>query len=147
MNELQILPNPTLDPEAVSTGYQRQNTNMFAIQTGLDTTNPVINNGTAILIPSGGIIESNGSLFKLVNDTTINIPNANMDYYIYVTDNGDGTADLNLTNVYPTFILSKNGWYTSNNERVLNYWLFRQYGGKGVKVVELGDGNFNEPAL
>jgi hypothetical protein len=26
-------------------------------------------------------------------------------------------------------------------------WLFRQYGGKGVKVVELGDGNFNEPAL
>jgi hypothetical protein len=122
-NELQQLPNPTNIPEAVSTGYQRQNTNTLAIQTGLDTTHPVIiNNGNSILIYAGGVIEVNGSLFKIINDATIDIPNIHKDYYLYVRDNGDGTADLKITDVYPTFVPSKNGWYTSKNERVLNHF-------------------------
>jgi hypothetical protein len=126
-NEFQLLPNPTNVPEAVSTGYQRQNINFFALQTGLDTTNPVItNDGNSIFIPAGGIIEANGSLFKLLNDTSIDIPDINNDYYMRVTDNGDGTATLSLTEDYPTFIPSKNGWYTADNERVLNKFYMRK---------------------
>jgi hypothetical protein len=100
---------------------------MFAIQTGLDTTKPVItNNGNTILIAAGGIVEVNGSLFKLANDVGITIPNIHNDYYIYIHDNGDGTADIDLSDVYPTFISSKNGWYTADNERVLDNFYMRK---------------------
>jgi hypothetical protein len=126
-NEFQLLENPTNVPEAVSTGYQRQNTNLFSLQTGLDTTTAVItDNGNTILVYGGGIVEVNGSLFKLINDVSIPIPNINNDYFIFVHDNGDGTADLDLSNVYPAFIPSKNGWYTSDNERVLNNFYMRK---------------------
>ena len=35
-NEASILNNPTSVPEAVSTGYQRQNTNIVAARVGMD---------------------------------------------------------------------------------------------------------------
>jgi hypothetical protein len=126
-NEFQLLPNPTNIPEAVSTGYQRQNTNIFVLQTGLDTTDPYLtNNGTTIAISSGGLVENNGSLFELKSDTTISIPNVNNDYFIFIHDNGDKTANIDISPDYPTFNHSKNGWYTSNNERVLSSFYMRK---------------------
>jgi hypothetical protein len=125
-NELQLLPNPTNIPTTIQNSYQRQNTNLLCLQLGLDTTAPKIINGNTISIPAGGLIESNGFLFKLVNDFNIAISDVNNDYFIAVSDNGDGTADLNLTTVYPTYIPSQNGWYTSSNERVLNNFYMRK---------------------
>jgi hypothetical protein len=124
-NELQLLPNATNIPEDSATGYQRQNTNILSIQNGIDTTNPkIIEN--KIFIPAWGIVDANGVLFKFTNDVEIPIPDINTDYYMYITDNGDGTGNLDLTEAYPTFISSKNGWYTSDNERVLNHFYMRK---------------------
>jgi hypothetical protein len=126
-NEFQLLPNPTNIPEAVSTGYQRQNTNIFVLQTGLDTTDPhLTNNGNTISISAGGMVESNGSLFELKSDVTISIPNVNNDYFIFIHDNGDKTANIDISPDYPTFNHSKNGWYTTNNERVLRSFYMRK---------------------
>jgi hypothetical protein len=99
---------------------------MFSTQTGIDTTNLNILNNNAFFVSSGSIIESNGSLFKLTGNFTIPIPDVNKDYFIYIHDNGNGTANFNLTNVYPVFNISKNGFYTSSNERVLNTFYMRK---------------------
>jgi hypothetical protein len=121
-NEFQRLPNPTNIPEDISTGYQRQNINILCLQKGIDTTKPRIIGGNTIFIPAGSIIESNDFLFKLVKDVNISIPDINSDYFMYVQDNGN----MQLTNVYPTFNHSKNGWYTVNNERVLDNFYMRK---------------------
>jgi hypothetical protein len=125
-NEFQLLPNPDNSVTNISNSYQRQNTNIFCLQKGIDTTKPKIVNGNTILIPEGGIVESNGSLFKLTKDTSINIPSVNSDYFMYIFDNGNGTGDIRLTTVYPTFNYSKNGWYTLSNERVLDNFYMRK---------------------
>jgi hypothetical protein len=125
--EFKELPPPEEPSGTVFSGYQRQNINLFHLQMGLDTTQVIItNNGTTILVYAGGIVESNGSLFKILNDTNIAIPNINNDYFIFIKEKENGTADLGLTSVYPTFIHTKNGWYTSNDERVLNHFYMRK---------------------
>jgi hypothetical protein len=63
--ELMSLPNPDNMPGAISSDYPRQNTNIFALQTGLDTTEPVDNDNGTITIPAGGLVELNGVIFKL----------------------------------------------------------------------------------
>jgi hypothetical protein len=125
-NELQLILKPDESVANLSTSYQRQNTNMFTLQTGIDTTKPTIKNGNTIFISNGGIVEVNGSLFKLTSDVSISIPNINNDYFMYIFDNGDNTADIRLSTVYPTFNHSKNGWYTSSNQRVLNNFYMRK---------------------
>jgi hypothetical protein len=59
-NEFTLLPNPDNTPGAVSTGYQRQNTNLFCLYTGLDTTEPFDNGNGTITIPAGGLVGSQG---------------------------------------------------------------------------------------
>jgi hypothetical protein len=119
-NEFQLLPNPTNIPESAFTGYQRQNTNIFSLQTGLDTTEPY-DNGTDITIPEGGIIEVNGSLFKLPSTVTITKPNANTAYWIAVSDNGDETADISLVTRPGVWNPAKKGSYTTTGARTLNW--------------------------
>jgi hypothetical protein len=124
-NELQLLPNPTNIPEAVSTGYQRQNTNIFVLQTGLDTTEPYDDNNTGVItIPGGGIVELNGSLFKLTSDVTLQKPNANTAYWIAVIDNGDGTANLSLVIRPGKWNPEKKGCYKTDGSRTLNWVSF-----------------------
>jgi hypothetical protein len=67
-NEFELLPSPDEEPGAVSSGYQRQNTNMFVLQTGLDTAclYPDANGNT--ILKAGTVIEYNGALFKSVAD-------------------------------------------------------------------------------
>ena len=129
MNELQQLSNPDNVPGAVTTGYQRQNTNIFAIQTGLDTTEPFDNGNGLITVPAGGVIEVNGVMFKIVTDVALTKPDANTAYWVEVIDNGDETATFNLTTRPGKWNPSKQGCYTENNNRTLNW-------------VSLG--NFNE---
>jgi hypothetical protein len=118
-NELNALLNPDNVPGAVSTGYQRQNNNIFAIQTGLDTLNP-IENGTSIIIEAGGIIEVNGLMFKVSYTTTFNRPGNDTPFYIAATDNGDGTASLSIVTTRGTWNNSKQGYYLPNGSRTTN---------------------------
>jgi hypothetical protein len=120
-NEFQILPNPDNVPGAVSSGYQRQNINLLALQTGLDTTAPYEDDGgTIITIPAGGIVDINGSLFNLPETVTITKPIAGRAYWIGVTDNGNGTASIALLTRPGVWDPAKNGCYTSGS-RVLNF--------------------------
>jgi hypothetical protein len=116
--ELNLLPNPDNVPGAVSTGYQRQNTNIFAIQTGLDTTT-VTDNGSSVSIAAGGVVEVNGALFKVISSVTLSKPSSSYSYWVAVTDNGDGTANFSLVNKPGTWVPDKNGYY-SNSSRILN---------------------------
>jgi hypothetical protein len=123
-NELQLLPNPTNIPEAVSTGYQRQNTNVFVLQTGFDTTEPNDDEAGTITIPAGGVVEINGSLFKLTADISLTKPDTNTAYWIAVADNGDGTASLSLVTRPGIYNPAKKGCYTTSGARTLNWSSF-----------------------
>jgi hypothetical protein len=117
-NELNALLNPDNVPGAVSTGYQRQNNNIYAIQTGLDTLSPTENN-TSITIEAGGIIEVNGVMFKVLTTTTLN-KSGNPPFYVAVTDNGNGTASLSIVTTRGTWNNSKQGYYLPNGARTTN---------------------------
>jgi hypothetical protein len=116
-NELQQLPNPDNVPGAVTTGYQRQNTNMYAIQTGIDTTEPVDNGNGVITIPTGGIVEVNGVLYKLVSDIVLQKPNTNTCYWIAINTNDDNTANAELVTRPGRWNPLKQGCYLNNNNR------------------------------
>ena len=118
---LQQLPNPTNIPLGVTESYQRQNTNLFALQTGLDTTNPR-DNGTLITIPAGGIVEANGVLYRVVSQQTIIKPNANTAYWLEVEVSSNGqTAAFNPVTRPGEWDSNRNGCYRTNNRRTLNW--------------------------
>jgi hypothetical protein len=119
-NELQILLNPDNIPGAVLSGYQRQNTNIFAIQTGLDTTSPYDNGDGTITIPEGGIIEYNGSLFKIIQNVLLTKSISSGQYFIGIEDNDDGTGNFILFDTPGSFNPAKNAYY-NNDKRILNW--------------------------
>jgi hypothetical protein len=68
MNEFSQIPNPDNTPGAVSSGYQRQNTNLFVLQTGLDLSCLYLSGDGRIILKSGSVIEYNGVMFKSIED-------------------------------------------------------------------------------
>ena len=90
VDELVQLPNPDNVPGAVSTGYQRQNVNLLAGQTGLDLTAPYVS-GATIVLPVGGIIDVNGVLYKIEAEAILTPANLTDAWYIYL-EVGTGTA-------------------------------------------------------
>jgi hypothetical protein len=118
-NELQKLQNPDNVPGAVTSGYQRQNTNIYAIQTGLDTTEPYDNGNGVVTIPAGGIVECNGVMFKIATNVSLNKTNPTMAYWIEVIDDGI-TASLSLVPRPGIWNSEKKGCYFNNN-RTLNW--------------------------
>jgi hypothetical protein len=88
-NNFQLLPNPTFIPEAVSTGYQRQNTNLFAAQTGLD--NAIFSTNNNSVVKAGSVLEYNGALYKILTDIDLtNDINDVLNYYDYCFLSFDG---------------------------------------------------------
>jgi hypothetical protein len=127
-NEFQLLPNPDYVPGLVSSGYQRQNTNMYVLQTGLDTTEPYDDGAGNITVPMGGVVEMNGAMFKLGSNVFITKPDPSKAYWLGVIDNGDGTASLTLkdTNDDPFYRPgvwnpAKQGCYTTDGIKTLNW--------------------------
>jgi hypothetical protein len=118
--ELNLLPNPDNVPGAVSSGYQRQNTNLFVLQTGVDTTEPYDDGEGIITIPSGGIVELNGSIFKITQNVSIIKPTSSGQYFIGVEDNNDGTGSFVLLSIPGVFDHAKNAYY-NNGKRILNW--------------------------
>jgi hypothetical protein len=120
-NEFQQLPNPDDVPGAVISGYQRQNTNMFAIQTGLDTTEPYDDGAGTISVPMGGVIEVSGVMFKLSADITLSKPNSNTAYWVAIADNDDGTANAVLVTRPGAWDPARQGCYRSDGSRTLTW--------------------------
>ncbi|MCL2294481.1 MAG: hypothetical protein FWC36_06430 [Spirochaetes bacterium] len=120
-NELQQLPNPDNVPGAVTTGYQRQNTNMFAIQTGIDTTEPFDDGEGVITIPIGGIVEVNGVLYRITENVTLQKPQANTAYWVAITPVTDGRASATLVTRPGKWDSAKQGCYLADGRRTLNW--------------------------
>ena len=122
----EVLLNPDNVPGKVTSGYQRQNTNMFALQTGLDTTEPYDNGAGTITIPAGGIIELNGLMFRITADITIQKPNAATAYWIAIGSGNaasDGRVPVNLECVTRpgAWNSAKQGCYLADGRRILNW--------------------------
>jgi len=120
-NEFQHIPNPDNVPGLVTSGYQRQNTHLFVLQTGLDTTEPCDHGNGTITIPAGGVVEINGLMFKLEYAVSLPKPVPSRAYWIAITDNGNGTATAELVERPGAWNSAKQGCYTSNNKRTLNW--------------------------
>ena len=121
---LERMPNPDNVPGAVSTGYQLQNTNIFAIQTGLDTTEPFDDGYGFINIPVGGIVECNGVMYKIINDIVLTKPDKDKAYWIEITTSDNGSASAGLVTHPGVWNSAKKGNYNIyNNEsyRTLNW--------------------------
>ena len=134
--ELQQLPNPDNVPGAVTSGYQRQNTNLFVLQMGLDTTEPYDNGTGEISIPEGGIVEVNGVLYKLVSDITLQKPEVNTCYWIAIDINNEGTATCSLVTRSGIWDSSKKGCYTLDNKRTLNWVSLDQTSYSGLPLTK-----------
>jgi hypothetical protein len=127
-HEFYALPNPDNVPGAVSTGYQRQNTNMFAIQTGLDKTCLYTDDKNKVLLKTGSIIEYNGELFKSTSDIDLtdkinNVFSGSSNYCFFTFDGQEVTTATNKG----TLSLPKYARYLGN-KRLLNYACRKYYG-------------------
>jgi len=122
-NELLAMPNPDDWPRGGETGvvggYQRQNTNLFVLNTGLDTTEP-FEDGGMIRIPAGGIVEVNGILYRIPE--SVSLPNlAGNAAWLAVTPDGFGGASLEQVARPGRWMPDKKGCYLEDGRRTLNW--------------------------
>ena len=120
-NDFQQLPNPDNVPGQMTSGYQRQNNNILAIQTGLDTTEPYDNGAGLITIPAGGIIELNGVMFKLPEPVSLTKTDPAKAYWVAVFDNRNGKASASLVDRPGAWDSTKQGCYRTDGARTLNW--------------------------
>jgi hypothetical protein len=127
-NEAEILNNPTSTPAAVSTGYQRQNTNAVAGRVGMDAT--VVSGGSGqFTLEISGPVDVNGVLYTI--DTAVDFTGLSTNrYYIYLSGSGDNLTPTIDTDP-GTFDAEKNARYTAGGYRVLN-WIIDYDGADAV---------------
>ena len=113
-----VLPSPDQVPQGVSTGYQAQNTILFASMVGFSMI--TIQNNT---VQEGSIFEINGSLVRVINNETIqglNTIPADTILYIYAVPVSSDDTKFIASTVSPVWNPVKSGWYnTSVNGRAL----------------------------
>jgi hypothetical protein len=112
-----IILNPTNIPEAVSTGYQRQNTLIYAGMAGFSN----INMPVAGVISGGSIIEINGSLAKSTADEVVadmdSIP-VNSVFYVYAVPVSETEIEYRASTQTPVWSTEKCGFYLGENRAV-----------------------------
>jgi hypothetical protein len=119
-NGIKKIPNPDNVPGSVTSGYQRQNTNIFILQTGLDTTEPFDDGNGIITIPEGGVIEENGVLFMVEDTVRLTKPNKDTAYWIELDDSG-AEPKLSLATRPGAWNPAKKGCYRTDGRRTLNW--------------------------
>jgi hypothetical protein len=130
-----IIPNPDNVPGAVSSGYQRQNTLIFASMVGFCN----INMSTSGVISRGSIIEINGSLARSFNNEGVSglssIPN-NSIFYIYAVPISATEVVYQASISAPTWSTEKCGYYYNANRAVLR--AFKDANGNitGVTIMD-----------
>ena len=128
-NEAEILNNPTSTPVAVSTGYQRQNTNAVAARVGMDAT--VVSGGSGqCTLEISGPVDVNGVLYPIRSQRIFTLSSADR-YYIYLDGSGNYLTPTITTNA-GTFDADKNARYTTGGYRILN-WII-DYDGSNADV-------------
>lgn len=92
---------------------QRSYTKFFEL------TNYSANN--SLLLAAGRSEEIGGYLFYITGgDYTVVDSASNGNAFVYVEDNGDGTADAELLNTVPTYDSNKGGWYSGTKKAVVS---------------------------
>jgi len=78
------------------------------------------NNGTLILA-AGRSEEIGGNMYYVTGGNyTITDSASNGAAYVYVDENGDGTADAELLNTVPTYDSNKGGWYSGAKKAIFS---------------------------
>lgn len=142
-NEASILNNPTSIPEAVSTGYQRQNTNIVAARVGMDESVVVGGAGKCTLKVSGPV-DVNGVLYTIDEEVEFTLPSAG-EYIIYFADGIAGHLTPTITQEPGIFSADKNAHYTNDGYRILN-WLI-QFDGTTAIAYKVGRDRFETVIL
>lgn len=142
-NEASILNNPTSVPEAVSTGYQRQNTNMIAARVGMDESVVVGGAGKCTLKVSGPV-DVNGVLYTINEEVEFTLTSAG-EYIIYLDDGIAGHLTPTITEEPGIFSPDKNAHYTNDGHRILN-WLI-QFDGTTAIAYKVGRDRFETVIL
>ena len=139
-DEFEISENPDNVPGAVSTGYQRQNTNSEISRNGLDLSSITLGpSSNEITIDVSGGVDVNGVLYSCKTSTTITIPPGL--WYIKLTA---GSTVNTLTPVLSgsgTWDSTKNGRYDSG-ERVLNWRIETDLSGN-IIIARIAEPSFN----
>jgi len=66
---------------------------MMYVNLTIDTTAP-FDNGTSVTIPLGGVVETNGVMYRIVNEITLAKPDANVAYWVAVVPGADGLTAI-----------------------------------------------------
>jgi len=112
-----IIRNPDNVPGAVTTGYQAQNTVLFASMTGY---NNVAINREARTMAQGSVFELNGNIARVTEteDITGSLM-AEAINYVYAIPDGESVS-FHFSAVPPAWSATKGGWYRADtNERAL----------------------------
>ncbi len=120
-NELQIINNPTSTPQAMSTGYQRQNVRAEAASVGMDST-VVEAVGASVKLKVSGPADVNGVLYSVISEATLTPPNPGS-YYIRLAGSGANLTPELVTDA-GTFYDEKNARYDGDGYRVLNWFVY-----------------------
>jgi hypothetical protein len=110
-----VISNPDNVPGEVTSGYQQQNTVLYASMTGFMNINFRNNR-----IASGSIFEYLGNLIKVTADEDIqNVYSMNNGFfYIYAYYREDGTVSFIAKSNAPEWNSYKNGYYLNNNGKL-----------------------------
>ena len=112
-----ILPNPDNVPGQVTTGYQRQNTVLYASMVGFCNINLNGNN-----VGAGSVFEVNGALFRCMNNESIQgltgISNSTF-FYIYAEPVNNTNIQFYARADAPAWNTEKAGYYINNNRALI----------------------------
>lgn len=112
-------------PDAVSTGYQIQNTVMQAIFNGFDNTSISIS-GSNIIISVSGIIDDSGVPFVVKSQITLTLPTTGFNWFLKVVAGSTVLLrEIEFTDDRGTYDTTKNAFYNGSGERILN-WMYNE---------------------
>lgn len=131
-----IIPNPTNTPEAVSTGYQRQNTVLFSSMVGFCN----INMSVAGIISAGSIVEVNGTLVKSYSDEKVsemNLIPSNSMFFIYAVPISKDTIEYIASTDVPEWSTDKSGYYYDGARAVIR--VYKDLSGNIGGITKMSD--------
>jgi hypothetical protein len=131
-----IILNPTNIPEAVSTGYQRQNTLMYAGMVGFCNLN-MSNTG---IISGGSIVEINGTLARsYINENVAGISSipANSIFFVYAVPVSETEIEYQASSAVPDWSTEKCGYYENASRAVIR--ASKDTAGNVYGVIKMSD--------
>lgn len=123
-------------PGAVSTGYQAQNTVLQALFNGLDKSSVRISGANLIVDPSG-VIDDSGLPFVVQSAITLALPTTGAANWFLKVVAGSTAIErsIEFTDDRGTYDASKNGFYNTGGERVLN-WCYNRFSEQLVRLPD-----------